>query len=62
MTNDEQKVPTLRALFITFDRFSGKSYPLYGLVHRLCERVHPELKFYEIFNCVGGNPVAGDVN
>jgi hypothetical protein len=60
MTNDEQKVPTLRALFITFDRFSGKSYPFYGLVHRLCERVHPELKFYEIFTCVGGNPVADD--
>jgi len=53
MTNDEQKVPTLRALFITFDRFSGKTYPFYGLVHQLCERVHPELKFYEIFVCSG---------
>ena len=60
MTNDEQKVPTLRALFITFDRFSQKASPFYGLVHRLCERVHPELTFYQVFTCIGGNPVAGD--
>ena len=53
MTNDEHKVPTLRALFVTFDRFSGKSSPFYGLVHRLCERVHPELTLYEIFTCFG---------
>ena len=60
LTNDEQKVPTLRALFITFDRFSPKSSPFYDLVHRLCERVHPELKFYEVFTCLGRNSVAGD--
>jgi hypothetical protein len=53
MTNDEHMVPTLRALFVMFDQFAGKTYPLYSLVHRLCERVHPELKFYKVFICTG---------
>jgi hypothetical protein len=51
MTNDEQKVPTLRALFITLDRWSLKTSPFYSLVDRLCERVHPELTFYKVFTC-----------
>ena len=51
---DEHRAPTLRALFVTFDQFSQKTDPLYALVHRLCERVHPELKFYKVFICVGG--------
>jgi hypothetical protein len=59
-TDDEQKVRTLRALFITFDRFSLKDHTFYVQVHRFCERVHPELTFYEVFTCVGGNPVAAD--
>jgi hypothetical protein len=58
MTNDEHRVPTLQALFVTFDQFSRKTDPLYGLVHRLCERVHPELTLYKIFICVGGTPAA----
>jgi hypothetical protein len=52
MTNDEQKVPTLRALFITLDQWSWKT-PFYDLVHRLCEQVHPELTFYKVFICAG---------
>jgi hypothetical protein len=54
MTNDVQRVPTLRALFITLDRFSLKDDAFYVQVHQLCERVHPELKFYEVFVCSGG--------
>jgi hypothetical protein len=53
MINDEQKVSTLRGLFIMFDPFTGKTDPLYALVHRLCERVHADMKFYKVFICVG---------
>jgi hypothetical protein len=53
MTNDEQRVPTLRGLFVTFDQYSQKADPLYGLVHRLCERVHADMKFYKVFICAG---------
>ena len=57
MTNDEHRVPTLRALFVTFDQYSQKTDPLYALVHRLCEPVHADLKFYKVFICAGGlNP------
>ena len=54
MTNDEHRVPTLRALFVTFDQFSQKTDPFYVLVHRLCERVHADMKFYKVFICAGG--------
>jgi len=57
MTNDEHKVPTLRALFVTFDQYSQKTEPFYVLVHQLCERVHADMKFYKMFICAGGpNP------
>jgi hypothetical protein len=57
MTNNEHEVPTLRALFVTFDQFSQKTDSFYALVHRLCERVHADMKFYKVFICTGGlNP------
>jgi hypothetical protein len=60
VTDDEQKVPTLRALFIAFDRLSLKDHAFYVQVHRLCERVHAELTLYKVFICSGvESPRAG---
>jgi hypothetical protein len=53
ITNEEGKIKNLRALFVTYEPFSAKNYPFYDLVHRLCERVHPELTFYKVFICTG---------
>ena len=58
MTNDEHKVPTLRALFITFDRFSLKDHPFYVHVHRLCERVHAELTVLQSIHLLWGRKPA----
>jgi hypothetical protein len=60
VTDDEQKVPTLRALFIAFDRLSLKDHAFYVQVHRLCERLHAELTLYKVFICSGvESPRAG---
>jgi hypothetical protein len=53
ITNEEGDVPTLRALFVTYEPFSAKTYRFYDRVHRLCDRVHPEMTFYKVFICAG---------